>query len=124
MDKNLRTSERLRQIREDNHKTQKEVAAALNMTQQAYSLYETGGSTLNEYILKDLSALYKISIDDILGNKEHLYSDSDDTDTESLPIANINTQALLHKFQKLNTIDKVTIINNIEFLLSRYDKRK
>lgn len=121
MNKNLRTSERLRQIREDNHKTQKEVAAALNMTQQAYSLYETGASTLNEYILKDLSALYKISIDDILGNKEHL---PQDMDVEGLPTTNINTQALLHKFQKLNAVDKVTIINNIEFLLSRYEKRK
>lgn len=61
---------RLKDIREDNDYTQKEIADVLRMTQQQYSLYETGHRDLPALALKELALFYKISSDYILGLKD------------------------------------------------------
>ena len=54
---------RLKDIREDNNLTQKNVAEFLNMKQQQYSRYENGTNEIPfEYIIK-LAKFYNISID-------------------------------------------------------------
>ena len=58
---------RLKDIREDKDMTQKEVAEYLKITQQQYSLYENGKRTLPVDLLIELSKLYKLSTDYILG---------------------------------------------------------
>ena len=57
----------LRELREDNDKTQNEIALYLKTTQQVYSLYEEG---INEIPLRHIIALcklYNVSADYILG---------------------------------------------------------
>ncbi len=58
---------RLRDIREDRDLTQKQIADYLKITQQQYSLYESGKRTLPVDLLIELSKLYGLSTDYILG---------------------------------------------------------
>ena len=58
---------RIRDLREDKDKTQKEIAAALNCSQQVYSNYELGQRDIPTDILIRLSKYYNVSVDYILG---------------------------------------------------------
>ena len=58
---------RLKELREDNDLSQKEVAAYLNTTQQVYSRYENGTNEIPIHHIITLSRLYKVSCDYILG---------------------------------------------------------
>ena len=57
---------RIRDLREDNDMTQKQVAAILNCSQQVYSNYELGQRDIPTDILIKLSKLYHVSTDYIL----------------------------------------------------------
>lgn len=58
---------RIRDLREDNDLTQKQVAKHLNCSQQVYSNYELGQRDIPTDILIKLSLLYHVSTDYILG---------------------------------------------------------
>ena len=58
---------RIRDIREDNDKTQKELAKELNCTQQTYSRYEKEEITIDIFRLIQLAQYYKTSIDYLVG---------------------------------------------------------
>lgn len=58
---------RLRDIREDRDLTQKTIAEYLKITQQQYSLYESGKRDLPVDLLVELSKYYKLTTDYILG---------------------------------------------------------
>ena len=58
---------RIRDLREDNDYTQKEVAKILSCSQQVYSNYELGQRDIPTDILIKLSDLYDVSTDYILG---------------------------------------------------------
>ena len=58
---------RIRDLREDKDLTQKDVAKALNCSQQVYSNYELGQRDIPTGILIKLSAVHKVSVDYILG---------------------------------------------------------
>ena len=62
--------QRIRDIREDNDLTQKQVAEVLNITRPQYSLYETGKREIPVHLLKKLSEYYKVSTDYLIGIKE------------------------------------------------------
>ena len=59
--------QRLRDLREDNDLTQKQVADYLRIRQNTYSQYETGIRQIPLEILIELAALYKTSVDYLLG---------------------------------------------------------
>jgi len=58
---------RLRDLREDNDLTQKEIADLLCIRQNTYSQYETGHRQVPIDVLIALSAFYKTSTDYLLG---------------------------------------------------------
>ena len=58
---------RIRDLREDRDLTQKELAKALNCSQQVYSNYELGQRDIPTDILIKLSAFYDVSVDFMLG---------------------------------------------------------
>jgi len=58
---------RIRDLREDNDLTQKQMAQKLNCSQQVYSNYELGQRDIPTDILIKLSNFYKVSTDYILG---------------------------------------------------------
>lgn len=58
---------RIRDLREDNDLTQKEMAKMLNCSQQVYSNYELGQRDIPTDILIRLSKIHNVSVDYILG---------------------------------------------------------
>ena len=58
---------RIRDLREDRDLTQKDVAKALNCSQQVYSNYELGQRDIPTDILIKLSFFHNVSVDYILG---------------------------------------------------------
>ena len=60
---------RMRNLREDNDLTQKQVAKILNCSQQVYSNYELGQRDIPTAILIKLADYYNVSTDYILGRK-------------------------------------------------------
>lgn len=58
---------RIRNLREDNDLTQKQVAQILNMSQTGYSQYEIGKNDIPTRVLVILSNYYNTSIDYLLG---------------------------------------------------------
>ena len=58
---------RVRELREDNNFTQKEIAKMLSCSQQVYSNYELGQRDIPTDILIKLSKFYNTSVDYILG---------------------------------------------------------
>lgn len=61
---------RLRDLREDNDMTQKQLARKLNMSQTGYSKYETGENDVPTRVLLELADLYHTSVDYLLGNTD------------------------------------------------------
>ena len=57
---------RIKDLREDRDLTQKELAAALGITQRKYSYIETGTQPLTDELLVKLSKYYMVSTDYIL----------------------------------------------------------
>ena len=60
---------RMRNLREDNDLTQKQVAKILNCSQQVYSNYELGQRDIPTAILIKLADYYNVTTDYILGRK-------------------------------------------------------
>ena len=58
---------RIKDLREDNDKSQREIATALNITQQQYALYETGKREIPLYHLITLAKFYNVSLDYLAG---------------------------------------------------------
>ena len=58
---------RIRDLREDNDKTQQEIAEILGTSQTMYARYERGANELPIHHLIKLCQLYKVSADFILG---------------------------------------------------------
>ena len=58
---------KLKELREENNLSQKEVAKYLNVRQNTYSQYESEKRQLPIEVLISLSKLYKVSTDYILG---------------------------------------------------------
>lgn len=59
--------ENIRNLREDNDKTQKEVAAYLNIIQTTYSKYELGKINVPIDVFIKLADYYTVSIDYLVG---------------------------------------------------------
>ena len=57
---------RIRELREDNDLTQKQMAELLNCSQQVYSNYEFGQRDIPTDILIKLSKIHNVSVDYIL----------------------------------------------------------
>ena len=58
---------RMRDLREDHDKTQKQIAEVLGTSQTMYARYERGANELPLHHLLSLCELYKVSADYILG---------------------------------------------------------
>lgn len=58
---------RIRDLREDNDLTQKELADFLSISQRGYSHYETGNNDIPTETLIKLADFYETSVDYLLG---------------------------------------------------------
>lgn len=63
---------RIRDLREDNDHTQKELAALLHISQATYSRYETGDLEIPHTALQALADFYNTSVDYLLGRTDEV----------------------------------------------------
>ena len=63
--------ERIRNLREDKDLTQTDIAKYLNLTQRAYSHYETGERAIPVEILAKLADYHHTSIDYLVGRTNY-----------------------------------------------------
>ena len=61
---------RIRDLREDNDLTQRQIAEILGMSQTGYSKYETGENDIPTHILIKLADFYHTTTDYILGRTD------------------------------------------------------
>lgn len=61
---------RIRDLREDNDKMQKNIAEYLKITQQQYQLYESGKREIPLHLIIKLSDLYDVTLDYITGRSD------------------------------------------------------
>ena len=59
--------QRIKDIREDNDKSQTEIATVLNMKQQQYARYESGIQEIPLHHMITLAKYYKVSLDYLAG---------------------------------------------------------
>ena len=64
--------QRIRDLREDNDKTQADIAKFLNVYTTTYQRWERGDTEIPVHIVIELSKYYKVSADYILGLSEGL----------------------------------------------------
>ena len=67
--------ERLRQIRLDNNKTQKEIAKELCVSETCYAHWEQGRSEPSINQLRKLTRIFKVSIGELLGFEDEFGND-------------------------------------------------
>lgn len=58
---------RIRDLREDHDKTQKEIAELLNMHRSVYRRYESGERETPAWVIVKLAVYYRVSTDYLLG---------------------------------------------------------
>ena len=63
---------RIRELREDNDLTQKEVGQILNMSQTGYNQYEIGKNDIPTKVLIKLADYYNTSVDYLLDRTDNL----------------------------------------------------
>lgn len=63
---------RLKQLRDANNLTQKDIAIFLKITPPQYSLYETGKRPIPIFLLSRLAKFYNTSIDYIVGDTDEI----------------------------------------------------
>lgn len=63
--------QRVRDMREDTDKSQKEIAELLGITQQQYQLYESGKREMPMHLFIKLADHYDVSLDYLAGRKKY-----------------------------------------------------
>ena len=67
---NKRLAKRLRELREENEYTQKDIADKIGLTKSAYGYYERGKSVPDAQTLVQLSKIFDVTTDYLLGLSE------------------------------------------------------
>ena len=81
--------QKLKDIRNDNEKSQRQIAQILNITVQQYSLYETGKRSMPIDQYKTLATYYNVSIDYLCG----LVQDFRNLNGEKINVADYSKRA-------------------------------
>lgn len=104
--------QRLRDLREDSDKTQKNIADYLGILQGQYQRYESGKREIPYHMVIMLSKYYKVSIDYIAG----LTNDKRGLTRSSL--SDIET-ALINGFRELDSIQQGRLLERLDILSDR-----
>ena len=104
--------QRIRDLREDNDRTQKEIADFLGISQTQYHLYESGKRELPFHMAIELAKRYDVSLDYIAG----LTNDKRGL-TRSELSAELTT--LLKKYDCLSPQNKGRLLERLDVLLNK-----
>lgn len=94
--------ERLKKLREQNAMTQTELAKKLGITRSSVNAWEMGISVPSTQYIIELSLLYKVSTDYLLGQDKQLTLDISGLEQEDIDIV----YQLVQHLRKINTEEK------------------
>lgn len=97
----------LRKYRLKNNLLQKDVAKYLNVVLSTYSQYETGKSNPDYETLIKLSRLYKVSIDELVGNKDENFESTKNLVTKRIGDVIVQFENTKDMEKKIEVIEKV-----------------
>jgi len=120
---------RLKKLRSQTDWTQQDIADKLDVSKSTYGYYENGDRNLNASVLLELSKIFKVSIDYILGISD--YPETSEHYLDKLSGLNINkdllkdeeTVAILNKIFYLSEDTKLTK-NKLKALLNVFHSFK
>ncbi|MBR1832784.1 MAG: helix-turn-helix transcriptional regulator [Ruminiclostridium sp.] len=104
--------QRIKDLREDSDKTQREIANVLNMAQAQYQLYESGKREVPFHIAIELAKYYNVSLDYIAG----LTNDKRGLTKSELPK---DETVLLKKYRSLSPQNKGRLLERLDILLGK-----
>lgn len=104
--------QRLKDLREDNDKTQREIAEILSMAQAQYQLYESGKREIPFHIAIELAKYYDVSLDYIAG----LTNEKSGLTKSELPR---DETMLLKKYRILQPQNKGRLLERLDMLLGK-----
>lgn len=106
---------RIKELRQENYYTQKELADLLNTTQSQISKYETDSSSLSIEALIAYSKIFNVSTDYILGL----------TNIKNYTSSNQNLlEDCISLFNQIDTLDQRIIIGEMAALVKSPNKQK
>lgn len=112
---------RIKDLREDKHLKQRQVADYLGISQQAYSYYELDKRELPSRHVVNLAKLYHVSADYILG-LEPGYAGSYDLNAKF--IQGITLKDVLINLEKLNKSNRQEAIKYLSYLNNTQNRNK
>lgn len=102
---------KLAELRRSKKMSQREVAAALNISQSTLSQYERGGRSIDDAMLKKLCVYYNASADKILGIEQSYTTITSDKSQE--------TTELLTLFNQMNATSKMRLLGAAYIILAK-----
>lgn len=102
---------RIRELREDNDKTQREIAEYLGTPYQYYSVYEKGGSEISFERAIALAKYYNVSLDYIAG----LTDVKQNSSVNSVPE---NQQELIRQLNSLSSKEREQLSGILEAMIN------
>ena len=103
---------RLRDLREDNDKTQQEIAAHLNISQVQYHRYESGKREIPYHMVIELADLYNVSVDYISGR-------TDEKSVKRTMSLTEDEALIIHRYRALGEKPKGMLLERLEILYSQ-----
>lgn len=104
--------QRIKDLREDSDKTQREIAEVLDMAQAQYQLYESGKREMPFHIIIELAKYYSVSLDYIAG----FTNDKRGLAKSELPR---DETVLLKKYRTLSPQNKGRLLERLDMLLGK-----
>ena len=83
----IKLGNRLAELRKEHHLSQEELAEKLNVSRQAISKWECGESSPDTDNLIELSKIYNISLDELVGNTPAKEEKADDSNKKSFSLS-------------------------------------
>lgn len=112
---------RIKDLREDNHYRQRQIADYLGISQQAYSYYELDKRELPTRHVVNLAKLYNVSSDYILGMEPgHMGS----YDLNAKFIQDITLKDVIINLEKLNVNNRQELIKYMSYLGHMQNKQR
>ncbi len=110
---------RLKNLRQDNHLSQKQVAAHLGIPQQTYSNYERDTREIPAVHVIRLSELYHVNVDSLLGIDT---AQTDVFDLSASFVPDLSLEAVALHLLRLNRHNRLELIRFLSYLLHTQKK--
>ncbi len=110
---------KIKELRKEEGKTQREIAAAIGVSAQVFRNYEIGRNQPSIEMLIKIADYFLVSVDYLIGRSDDLGIISFRAEEETLTEGE---RKILHRYRKLDESRKESLIEYADFLSEKTDK--